>query len=145
MPHNTIIIDHRGPILPVVIGISAQRKEALIAEKQILPPTLTANMLVDTGASVTCLSPKLINKLGLEPKGSILGQTPSTDGKPHTFLTYDVEIVFPGDHSKIIPAHPIVCANFSSQGHDGLIGRDILQMARFIYSGPDNMAMLSLI
>ena len=145
MPHSTLHIDQKGPILSVLIGISAHRREALKKLGHNIPPVVSANMLIDTGASMTCVDENIIKKLQIMPKGVVQGNTPSTKDTPHSFFTYDIEIIFPGDHSKIIPAIPVISSHFSSQGHDGLIGRDILAMARLIYSGPDNMAMLSII
>lgn len=42
-----------------------------------------------------------------------------------------------------IPNVPVTCSNFTSQGIQGLIGRDILANATLIYHGHMNMFTLS--
>lgn len=42
----------------------------------------TVEMMVDTGASATLLTPKMAKKLGVEPEGVVLANTPSDRGVP---------------------------------------------------------------
>jgi hypothetical protein len=145
VPHLTALIDPRGVVLRVVVAVTAARRAALQAAGQSAPNPESANLLVDTGASMTSLDKVVIQKLGLQPTGSISVNTPSTGTKPHQCSSYDVDILMVTSKGQIkhIPALPVIEADFSAQGHDGLIGRDILADFRMTYSGPDNIVWLS--
>lgn len=71
--------------------------------------------------------------------------TPSTGSVPHAVQTFDIALAFAGLHSAVhsLAAHSVSACDFSGQGIDGLIGRDILASARLMYSGPDNAYFLS--
>lgn len=145
MTHFSNFIGPSGPILIVWIGISAPRQQAMVhaSLKPHLP--LLANMLIDTGASHTSIDQKYVGLLSLQPTGSTLIHTPSTGATPQTVATYDVGLVVNGiaNAIHILPAQPVFSCDFSAQGIDGLIGRDVLAAARLTYSGPDNMYYLS--
>jgi gag-polyprotein putative aspartyl protease len=147
MPHFTVLIDPRGPLIRAYVGISSPRKTALAAAGVPLPPIVPVDMLIDTGASMSSIDIAVIKKLGLQPTGSVGILTPSTGQTPHQCATYDVEVLIPGavqgGQVKHIPALAIIEGDYSSQGHHGLIGRDVLTEWRLIYSGPDNTLMMS--
>ena len=93
---------------------------------------------------MTAVDVSVIQKLGLQPTGAIGMNTPSSGAIPIQCSTYDIDMVIPaGSAMKHIRALPVVEADFSAQGHEGLIGRDILAEFRMIYSGPDDLVMLS--
>lgn len=146
MPHLTSVIDSRGPIITVHIGVSLQRASALKAASSSVPQPVPCNLLIDTGAAMTCLDTPIIEKLGITPTGSIPIHTPSTGDTPHQCSTYDISlIVLGGNAHKIINALPVIENDFNAQSIDGLLGRDILLTSRLIYSGPDNIVMLTIL
>jgi hypothetical protein len=101
-------------------------------------------MLIDTGAGMTCLCKTVIAQLGLQPTGSIGIHTPSTQGVTHQCSTYDADLTFPTAPTlRHIAALPLVESDFSAQGIQGLIGRDVLKIFRMTYSGPDSLLLLS--
>lgn len=104
---------------------------------QAIPAYVTGTFLLDTGASCTCIDPTLALPLGLVPTGSVPIQTPSTAGAVHTCNQYDVSIFIPaGDVGGFfIDAIPVIETHLSSQGIDGLIGRDILNRCTIVYNG----------
>jgi hypothetical protein len=59
--------------------------------------------------------------------------------------TYDIELTIHGGYTTahVISAIAVTDGHYHSQGIHGLLGRDVLRSARFIYSGFDNHAMLS--
>jgi len=78
--------------------------------------------------------------LGLTPRGQASIHTPSTQGQPHQANQYDVGIAIYGMANVVchhIPTLPVIDGNFKAQGIDGLLGRDVLAMARLNYGGPD--------
>lgn len=107
-------------------------------------------LLVDTGASHTNLDAGIIAKLGLQPTGSINVMTPTTGQTPIPQPTYDVDLVIQGfalpgmvGLPHVVHNHSVSCCDLSLQGIDGLLGRDVLALARMTYSGPDNHFLLS--
>lgn len=112
-----------------------------------VPSMVQGTFLVDTGASGTCVDPRLVAPLGLTPSGSVSMQTPSTNGVPVVCSQYDVSVYIPGADANaggfFIPALPILETGLSSQGIDGLIGRDIINRCTMIYNGSAGMFTLA--
>ncbi len=93
---------------------------------------------------MTCLCASVIQSLGLQPTGSIGMLTPTTGPAAHQAPTYDVDLMIPVPKAvKHFAALPVVGSHFSAQGHQGLIGRDVLKEFRMTYSGPDSLVLLS--
>jgi hypothetical protein len=143
MAHYAIRIAPQGPLLVVLVGVSAPRKQALIAAGQPVPPPVPAQLLVDTGATGTAIDVSVIGQLGIQPTGTMNIRTPSTTTGTHTCSTYDVELTIAGALTKHFPAHPVIDGMFSPQGIHGLLGRDILKECRMTYGGPDGFMLLS--
>ncbi len=144
MSHYSASIGPQGPLLSVLVGPTAARRIALAAGAVPVPAPALVQLLVDTGASMTSIDASIIAQLGLQPTGTVGILTPSTGATPHQCNTYDVEIGIPGYiPGKHIPALPVVDGHYLSQGHQGLIGRDVLKDARLIYSGHDGWVGLS--
>ena len=111
-----------------------------------IPPFVSGTFLVDTGASGTCLDPRLVAPLGLQPSGVVSIQTPSTAGGTHSCNQYDVGLYIPSNDSRpgfFIDALPVIETSLSSQGIDGLIGRDVLDRCVLVYNGSAGMFTLS--
>lgn len=134
-----------GPVVDVIVGVSIPRLGALQAAGLPIPQQKMGKFLIDTGASCTCIDIDLMNSLGIEPTGSTSIQTPSTNGTHHTCSLYDVMIFIPCPNANgfLVEAIPIVETHLSSQGIDGLIGRDILDKCTLIYNGTANMFSLN--
>jgi hypothetical protein len=109
------------------------------------PQIVTARLLVDTGASHTCLDCAVIQKLGLIPTGQISVHTPTTGGTAQAINQYDVALLIQAHGTlKSFLTLPVGESDFSAQAIDGLLGRDVLAQCLLLYSGPDNVFMLSL-
>jgi hypothetical protein len=124
MPHLGVTLTAWGPLLNIIVSVSAPRAAALTAAGKPTPTPPVAKVLVDTGASQTAIDSAILTKLALSPTGVAPIHTPSTGGVPHSASLYDVGIVIPGHtpgtivHS--IPAIPVFDGDFQSQGIDGL-------------------------
>jgi predicted aspartyl protease len=105
-----------------------------------VPSPILANGRIDTGASCTCVDSEIIRQLGIQPTGVVEIVTPSTGNLPHQCNQYDLAIGVPlgGNNFHIIESLPVIEASFSHQGHQALIGRDILSQGLLIYNGTEN-------
>ncbi len=139
MPLITVPVEQIGPVLTVAVGVSVPRAGALVAHGQSAPPPVMGRFLLDTGASKTCVDLDLIVPLGLPRINSVLISTPSTGGKPATRDQFDASVIIQGnspDVSYLVAAIPIIATHFRSQGIDGLIGRDVIDLCMLVYNGP---------
>jgi hypothetical protein len=128
-------------LINVVVAVSAPRAAVLTKANQPIPNSAVTKLVVDTGASLTAIDITILKQLGLTPRGKAQIHTPSTQGQPHLVDQYDVGIVIYGATAQAvchtIPTLPVLDGHFKAQGIDGLLGRDVLAMARMHYGGPD--------
>jgi Aspartyl protease len=146
MPHFALTCTNLGPVINVFVGVTSARREALIAAGHEIPAVVVARMLVDTGASCTCIDPHIINQLGIQPTGVSTIQTPSTQGAPVNCSQYDVILAIPGANNsdlKVFDPIPIVETQLRSQGIDGLLGRDALADCLMVYDGSNSLFTLA--
>ena len=146
MTHFTNQIQLSGPLLTVHVCISVPRAQALAANGAPTPAPVQTSLLIDTGASHTCIDKAVIAALQLTPTGTIMMHTPSSGALPSSASTFDVGLIVlgisPADQH-VLPVHSVSECDLSAQGIHGLLGRDILMHSRLTYSGPDGMYFLS--
>lgn len=139
MPSISVSFAPNGPIVQVMVGVSIPREDAMRKAGVAVPAPVLGTFLIDTGASNTCIDPKLMAPLPIMPSGAVAMQTPSTNGVPVMCNQYDVTIFIPsggsGARGFLIPALPIIEASLSTQGISGLIGRDVLDRCVMVYNG----------
>ena len=145
MPSVNLLISPRGPVIDVRIGISRPRQDALIQAGLAVPPSVDGRLLIDTGASMTCIDPGIIQQLQLSPSGVVPIHTPSTAaGQAHDCNQYDVSLtILHPSLNRIFSTIPVVESHLAHQGIDGLFGRDILDHCILIYSGELKLCILS--
>ena len=95
MPHFTIQVSPRGPIIEALVGVSVPRREALLAAGHAVPKVMQIRGLLDTGASHSALDPIVLNALALTPTGTVLVNTPTTGAAPVSVDQYDVAFLIP--------------------------------------------------
>jgi predicted aspartyl protease len=122
-----------GPIIEVSVVPPKPVVELLEKEgKQI--PSVKAIALIDTGASSTCISQIIVDKLKLIPFDV---QTVLTDGGESQQLLYDIGIVLPITQPNVLTVQS-PCADLTKQPFQILLGRDILSKCTLFYNGFDN-------
>lgn len=136
MPQQTITITPQGPLITLMVGISIPRQTALKSADLPIASPVPATLLVDTGASCTVLDEEIIQLLNLQPTGSIDVHTPSTGAAAVPRNQYDILLAIGGAGAmKVIATLPIVGSDFSAQGINGLLGRDVLSHGSMFYDG----------
>lgn len=120
-----------GPVCRIKIGLSAVANEVLSSKGETINPPIEATVLIDTGASGTCINPKIVSTLGLVSRGVIQIATPSS--KAHPCNVYDVSLHFP--NGVTIPTVGVIETPLEGQNIQCLIGRDVLEHGILIYTG----------
>lgn len=144
MPSINLQISPHGPLIDVYIGVSLPREKALLQANQPIPTPVPARILIDTGASNTCLDESILGKLNLPPTGIISAHTPSTQGVPMQMSQYDIKLTIHHPQlSKHFTAVAVTSCQLSAQGIQGLLGRDILSSCLLIYNGEAEFYTLS--
>jgi hypothetical protein len=125
--------------------VSTPRRNALTKAGLQIPTPELVNVLVDTGASGTCIDPSHIAKLGISPSGIIDVHTPSTAGVAAQCNQFDVDIAVILDNGQyhFVNTLPVIESSLASQGIDGLLGRDVLSQGILIFNGAAKTFTLS--
>ncbi len=136
MPSLIASLTSEGAIVEAVVGVSQARAAALLAANLPTPQPIQLWLLVDTGASATCIQEGLLAPLGLLPTGSTPIHTPSTGGSPIHCDQYDVSISFPGmvPFTMTFPTVSVIECQPLTGTILGLLGRDILKHAAMSYN-----------
>ena len=102
-------------------------------------PSVSLSALLDTGASGTVIRASALAGLGLESTGTVFINTPSTTA-PLKSVEYRVRLVL--SKTAAIETY-VVEAPLGGQPVQCLIGRDILEVCRFVYDGPKRQFTLN--
>ena len=122
---NTLIKSH-GALVQVNISLAKSEVEIIYTQgKQVEP--FSCDALIDTGASISVISPKVVEQLGLVETGfKNIISVHSSELRP----VYFGRIIFPWGSAMEIPL--VSC---ELQGFDCLIGRDVLRFWHMTYDG----------
>lgn len=127
-----------GPTCKIRIMPSNATMEQLRKENKPIPH-IDVTALIDTGASGTAVSKKVVDGLQLVPRGVTSIATPSSDS--HQANIYDISLHFP--NRVMFPIVQAIEASLTTQNIDCLIGRDVLQHVVLTYTGFTNTFTLS--
>ena len=126
-----------GPTCQVVIKPSEPIIEKLKLEKKDIP-RITVMALIDTGASTTAVSHRVVKKLKLVPRGTV--QVYTSHKKPEIRNEFDISLEFNTD--TYLTILKVLDASLQDHSIDCLIGRDVLAHGVFTYNGPKKQVVL---
>ncbi len=136
MPTLHAQLTPEGAVVDVLIGVSNPRAQALQAAGQAIPPPIHVRLLIDTGASGTCVVSGLLAPLGLTPRGQVSIWTPSTGTTAVHCDQYEVSItLLHHGINFIIPTCSLTECQPLGGTIQGLLGRDILAHCLLTYHG----------
>ena len=127
-----------GPLCRVVIKPSEPTIKKLKLEKKNVP-SVDVLALIDTGASSTAVSRRVIKKLKLVPRGMAKVYTSSSKSE----MRDEFDISLESETGAYLSLLRVLDANLSGQSFDCLIGRDVLQFGVFTYNGRKNQITLT--
>jgi hypothetical protein len=135
-----------GPLLPATWSVPFVLREALAAAALPLPEPVSGALLIDSGASVTCISAGAAEALALQP--TRVSRSYGAAGI-HVNAVYLVRleiVVLDGSsghgttvaweqEARAIPDLDHIGVDGINAGLVGLLGRDVLRHSRFSYDG----------
>ncbi len=146
MPHFRMIVTGNR----ILIGgeISAPDALASVRKQMRLPPIVAVPFqgIVDTGATHTVFSKKLLDQMGLVQTGVIQVATPSTGAGRISAAVYNAQLAFVPDGAVsyfYFPEIAVLGSDMTAMGADALIGMNVLRSFVFHMDGPANAITLS--
>jgi predicted aspartyl protease len=129
------------------VGVSQGRRAALIAANVPVPPTITVQAIIDTGASGVCIDPSVLAQLNLTPTGTASVNTPTTGANPAQVNTYDVALMIPAVVGQPPLIHQTLAVMesdlFAMQGFHALIGMSVLRGCHLTVDGQTGLFSLA--
>ena len=127
-----------GPTCQIVLKPSDLTIQKLKLEKKDVP-FIKVWALIDTGASTTAVSERVVAKLKLVPRGTVKVYTSNKVAENRN--EFDVSLEF--DTDAYLPVLRVLAANLQDQSIDCLIGRDVLAHGTLTYDGLKKQVTLS--
>lgn len=128
-----------GPVIDVLIGVSDAFAQHERSRGRSVPPPIRVSFLVDTGASVTVVTPQLVGRLRLQPRSGQQATTIAAGATVHSHQ-YDVSLLIPSrnpGNGNDLKIGNLLVAELSLSGapYAGLIGRPVLRLMSLNYDG----------
>jgi hypothetical protein len=148
MPTFSAAAGSDGPIIRVEVGVSRSHRQKLFAARSAVPQPLTLTALIDTGAEITCVDPRVARRLQLTPYTSYAPlNAPGLFGLTLSD-TYEVglAVLHPsGDRADhlIVEWLEVAEVPLGIFRIDVLLGRDVLALCDFNYLGRSGTFVLS--
>lgn len=144
MPFLTFPIGAEGTLVNIFVALSTPRVDALKAAGLGFPPPEKAKALIDTGASISSISPRIAKGLALVPSGVTPIHSATTGGTSQNCNLYDVCLAFVQPSIKVLGVNiPVIEVDLFSPGIDVLLGRDMLGQCLCIYDGQSSTFVLA--
>lgn len=141
MQSSTFKLPHlrkRGPVCRVIFKPSVPTIKALKLKPELVP-SIKVLALIDTGASSTAVSHKVVKALKLVPRSMVEVYTSNKISEIRN--EFDVSLEF--ETGAYLSLLRVMDAHLPEQKIDCLIGRDVLQFGAFVYDGRGKKITLS--
>lgn len=133
------LIGRSGAVVTVLVGPDAVRSRLLRKMGFAVPEPVAVSAIVDTGAEISAISPRVVRAIDLTPVATTSLLTPSTSfGEPHQTDVYVIGVTLAsatGSHH--IPSLRAIATDCFRpyENAEALIGLDILNRCVFEYAG----------
>ena len=126
-----------GPIINLGFAAPGTVKPAILNQTTAQLNVAYAPILIDTGASITCISPNIVQNLGLIPNSKQSVSVPTGIASANLYLA-DVLISFgdpkQGAETQITENMSVMEYNGNCPHYQGLMGRDLINRGTFTIS-----------
>jgi hypothetical protein len=144
MPQLTFALSSGELKLAVIVGHSRKALAQVLATGQPPPSPLWTTGVVDTGTNVTCITPTVLQQLGLLSTGQATSHTVSGQATANLF---EVSLSIPppgGAAGPMLTRRDLTVMEMPSPipGVEVLIGLDILLDCKLLLDGPARQFML---
>jgi hypothetical protein len=139
-PDSATRLATEGPLLPVTISVPPSLITVLQAHNRPVPPPMSGQALIDSGASLCMVDEQVARSFGLPPFGTMPINTPAG---PTQCATYPASLSFPGTPLPNVEFFDFITGPLQGQGIIALIGRNVLRDFVFIYNGPGGCISLA--
>lgn len=137
-------IGAEGALVDIFVAMSTPRIDALKAAGMSFRPPEKAKALIDTGASISSISPRIAKSLGLVPTGITPISSATTGVASQNSNLYDVCLAFIQPSIKVLGVNiPVIEVELFTPGVDVLLGRAMLKQCLCIYDGPNSRFTLA--
>ncbi len=127
----------QGAIVSLTVGVSRDRKEALVRVGFPVPAEVQLRAVIDSGSAVTAIQPDVFRALDLTRIDEVAIHTPSTGATPHHCDRFHVSLSLVHEQQELLLASALVISSMfrPEENLQGLIGRDVLDHCLFVYDG----------
>jgi predicted aspartyl protease len=129
-----------GPTIPVEIAIPDELARYYSARNIPIPPPVTGDALIDTGASITAVDLAVLQQLGIQPVGTANVYTPQGSDVQELF---PVRLTLSGT-AIVMRLKAVLGSQLRNQNIMALIGRNVLSSCVLVYNGPFGNFSLSM-
>jgi len=150
-----------GPLVTAEWRVPEALAKRLVEMGRVVPPPVRGHLLVDTGASQTCIAEDVARELGLNPIGRGKTFGAHGEGELNKYLAHFHFVLVNANQNRvdvardmIVSAVPQLNEAYSAFGvkHEGgrpvrligLLGRDFLMHTKFTYDGVHGITSMSL-
>lgn len=128
-----------GAIVNVQIAVPASYAKQLTDAGQAVPPPQVVKAMIDSGASISTVSDSVAAAAGLQQVGSVpIGGVGGTSTRPIFSASFGIP-----DYGVTVDPIEIAGVSLPVGGFEVLLGRDILKVLEFNYTGPHGAFLLT--
>jgi hypothetical protein len=137
--------EKHGAFITALVGVSKPHENALRSADYPLPSLQEVRLLIDTGATGTCIDESVLANLEIAPSG--FEELASASRKNEYRNTYDISLWIPDrDNNLWIVSRcmRVMESNSARLGFTGLLGRNVIARGSLLFDGLNKAAQLTL-